>query len=347
MRSLIAPLILMATLSACAAHSAPEGVPYRSDLPLEARIQASATGGVNGFYVNRPAYVAIFEIVPGGGASLLYPYNGGGMSSGFVYGGMRHLPSHGYGFRSAGTYLGGRQGGLQSGPRYIYMLASEEPFDVNDFRSFAFNMRNTMGLRFASFSARSTMEDLTRALVPDLRRTNWTSDVYVYWPNTLYDRRMPADDYVVINCNGRQYYVHRGNIRQVERVCNDGSNPPVRIDTTAVDPETGVPTRVRPTPKRATDRPGSIWADEIPQRVGEPSPRIDRRERIVKERERMRPEPRRVEPPAPRPQPRAQPPRPVTRTPSRAIPASRPRPGPVEPTRPPTKRGGGGGGEVR
>ncbi|HET7274156.1 MAG TPA: hypothetical protein VFI91_03215 [Longimicrobiaceae bacterium] len=370
MRAFLAPLMLLATVSACATHAAPSNAPYRSNnTSLRAQIHATPNGYVD-FYVNQDAYVALFEVVPGVGVSVLYPYPGRGRMSGFVYAGMRSIPN--IGNRTRDPYWHASTARTRTGPRYIYMIASEQPLNVDQFGAFGSSLWSQMGVSFASYSPYRTMEDLTALVVPNLNYGNWTTDVYMIWPNVLYNSPRQGS-LVAITCDGHTYYVRRADLARVYRnICGVGNEVPiVRDSTDNAEPRGDVPTRLRPVPTTTKARP-DIWANEAPndgERRARPRPmpggsnpraepartapsveprrdeprRMEPRQIEPRREVPRRVEPRRVEPPRPRATPQR-----ATPKPSRPAPVVRPRPAP--PSRPatskPVKKKSGGGGRV-
>src|SRR6185503_18699416 len=79
MRHLTSAVLALAFVSACGSNSsnslntnaAPK---VKRVAPLEATLLPPTHGW--GFYVNKSAYVALFDIVPGGGIGLIYPHMG-------------------------------------------------------------------------------------------------------------------------------------------------------------------------------------------------------------------------------------------------------------------------------
>lgn len=352
-------LALVAFLSSCAALPAPPAGgfdPAQYDgQPLRARIINGA--GQLMVNTNRPAHVAIFEIVPGQGAGLLYPaYRG---ESNYLSGGMSNIflsqSRSYYSYFQPAPYTSSRVG---NGPRYLYMIASDAPLRLGNFLSAPGALRRSLGLaRFASGNAYSLMDDLADLVLPYGAAGDWTDDVFVVWPDRSYDTgRYSARDWIRVQCSdgrviqGPAYYVYGACAR-----ANDV--PPLRpereepSDSSAPQP----PTRRRPEPRNPVvegvepapppvvveaipepepaRRPRERLREAIPERQSADSPRSrDARSGRGERRSEPRQEPRsesptsrqepRVERPAPRsePAPRAESPR--TERP-RAEPATR------------------------
>lgn len=188
MRSLIAALLLVAPLSACALRPGPAGI-SPGDMPLTARIYPSQpdsylSQGDLRFTLSRPAYVAVFGVVPGRGVGLMYPSfptQRQMLSAGF------HQPIISNTFFRWGYLPSTAFAGRYSQPRFIYLIASERPLDIGRFVVNSMALRSTLGMyRFASSNPYSLMEDLDALVVGNVTRGAWTSDVYVVWPQPRY-----------------------------------------------------------------------------------------------------------------------------------------------------------------
>jgi hypothetical protein len=167
---------------ACATMAQAPG--YHADDMLQARIYAPAGGHLQ-FAVSRPAYVAIFEVVPGVGMSMLYPassYDAGRrftsgshsfLAPSFVFG--RDLYSHaGYGY--------GR--GFSMSPTHLVLVASERPLRVRGMLGMPTVLRNEVGFStYYSLASAHSIEQLAASVVADPESTDWTYDTYVIWPS--------------------------------------------------------------------------------------------------------------------------------------------------------------------
>lgn len=255
MKSLLASLTLLASLSACYALPDPSVQPDRWYEPLRAHFIPGGSGGSMGFQVNRPAYAAVFEIVPGAGASLLYPGWGSGGLSGRVFAGYNSL-SNARAMNREQYHLAG--GAWRSSPRFFLLIASERPLDVERFGAFGYGLHRQLGLDFASLNAYSTMERLVRLAVPDVEdETSWTTDLYVEWPDVLYDSPRARERLVALHCNGYSMYVPLDMLLAARAsLCgrNDGERPNTRPgngqDSTVAQPGARTPLP----PEQSTDR---------------------------------------------------------------------------------------------
>ena len=341
MRAVLPILALVLSASACAmpyssGTYSPEAHNHR---PLRARIVAHNNLAVQ---LNRPAYVAVFEILPGRGVGLVYPTVGradGFMSSGYI---PLWRPSNFY----QASYLPDAFGYTAQGPRYLLLIASDQPLRVERFVSSPMALRSTLGFqRFASWNPHSLMDDLAEAVLPAMVDDNsWTSDVYVQWPEPP-ALRNPGTRLVAVRCGeGRVFYVPLAYLAQASQACPAGVTRPdttTRSDTATIRK---LPERPRIQPRRGdadesrerdirarlqdrpqVERPGRpTRGEDVPRRVA-PRPEVSRPERP--ERSEPRPEirrperPERPEPVEPRPAPRPEPEvRPAVERPERPTP---------------------------
>jgi hypothetical protein len=250
MRTLLS-LGLAALLSACAVQTGPRYAPHADASypfgPMEARIL-----DVNGrldVWTSRPAYVAIFEIVPGQGVGLLYPAFSEERS--YLHGGTHSLWLSRS--RSYYSHFLASHPSTDDMPRYLYMIASDAPLRLSRFVRAPGALRSTLGLsRFSAFNPYSVMEDLEALVVPRGSGHEWASDVYVLWPQRRYRGDVTAMDWVRVRC--RDGRVIEGPSYYVFDACNTGSRqvPPLaqRPDTTTTGGDSAqVPTRRRPEPE--------------------------------------------------------------------------------------------------
>ena len=195
MRSWLA-VAAAATVVACAPAGSPRvtAAPDPST-PLEARLFPPYYGQV-ALRLSKPAYVALFEVVPGRGVSLLYPQAGAGwQGTTEVWVPMRYNPqrwmyttsaaSAAYGYGVAGT-SGYEEHGVTAGglaaPRYLFLVASERPLAVDQFQGDPTSMRSYLGhVSYASYEPYDVMERLAYAILPFASEESWVADVYVDW----------------------------------------------------------------------------------------------------------------------------------------------------------------------
>lgn len=352
MRALLTLLALLLTLSACAALPPPRQASPMA--PLRAWISPPGFSGTLSFYINRPAHVAVFEIIPGQGIGMMHPSYGYGASAREMHltAGMHTVWTGGSSFRWAYQSTLGGYGYRSSQPRFYYLVASEAPLRIASFVASPMALRSTIGWQnFTAWNPYSAMEELTRLILPMQGYGEWTTDLYVDWPEPEM-RRTPQ--YVVVTCrDGRQLVVPVGYgfiSCPGDRVA---ALPPTGSGES--DEEVQTPTRRRPEPasgdRRAGDAPrwrpdpaDAETADPATRR-GEPAEARREREEVrerparTREVEERRAEPREAEPREretrerePRSEARPAPP---PRSPEpRAEPRSEPRPAPPPRTEP-------------
>ncbi len=333
MRALLSCSALALTLSACALPGASSSYGYAGPearyQPLRARIVPHGNLAVQ---LNRPAYVAVFEILPGRGVGLVYPTSGQGdsyRSSGFL---PLWRPNNFY----QASYLPDVSGYTAQAPRYFLLIASDQPLRVSQFARSPMALRSALGFqRFASWNPYSLMDDLAEAVLPAMvDDESWTSDVYVQWPEppALRDARTRL---VGVRCgDGRVFYVPLAYLGQASQGCPATTT---RQDTTTRS-DTAT---IRKLPERPRIQPRREDGDESRERVirtrWQERPQVERRDRAARSED----EPRRVEP---RPEvrrpdrPERSEPRPEVRRPEHPERVERVEPRPAPEARPAVER---------
>jgi hypothetical protein len=303
-RRLAALALLLLPLSACSYLAGreeygptPESYSEYDRVPMRARLYSDYTG--MRVYTNRPAYVAIFEVVPGSGAVLLYPayrseraYFSGGSNRVIV---SSPRPSS---FYLNADYSASRR----NTPHHYLLVASRRPLHITDMQDQPGSLRRQLGFsRFASLNARQVMNEIADLVLPSENDEDWDSDVITVWPEY---RTQLADyggggNWVNVRCADGFYVT--SPLEWLPYAChrhdgygngygNGGTQapPPAPHDTSGVKPTdtTGVtvPTRHRPEPLgpetgagerfaggRPSIDPGSVMRPGIPQE----SPRVE------------------------------------------------------------------------
>lgn len=233
----------------------PEPGDFPRHRPLQARIApADHSSRQIRFHLSRPAYVAVFEVVPGAGVSLLYPsYRGADRR---LHAGW-HSPSSRFA-RSAWRH----RSWTENRPRYLYLIASDRPLMVERFARSPSALRHELGpYAFASHDPRRTMSMLDDLVLGPRADQEWTRDVYVQWP----EQRM-RDERVAYRCStGQVIRVPATATRtDVQRICaryerTVREDHPRRDTTTVRKPSKRRP-EARPeaeAPRRPAARPGS------------------------------------------------------------------------------------------
>ncbi len=194
-------VLLLASVAACMAPQPRLTASPSSMVPLEASIFPPYYGQVP-FRVNKPAHVALFEILPGRGVSLLYPTSGSGFTQvaenwvPLQYSAQRWLyasnslsdPGAGqwsgfdYGYGMGYGPVGMRGMSRTSAPRYLFLVASEQPIEISQFQHNLASMRQFLGAnQYSSYQPYNIMEKLAYAVVPYANDDLWVTDVFVDW----------------------------------------------------------------------------------------------------------------------------------------------------------------------
>ncbi|MEX2582911.1 MAG: hypothetical protein WD766_06545 [Gemmatimonadota bacterium] len=241
MRKTIATALMAILVSGCAGMSY-DGGPAPSG-PLQAYLLPTAEfGGGLSFHVNRPAHVAVFQIFPGRGASLIYPTPGFASLEGRVFSGLHRTDFNSRHNRA--QFM--EYGFVGFGPEFYLMLASEQPLRTERFGPFGDGLAFALGTSFASVNAYSTMERLVSLTVPNVDSEGWVADYFVQWPDALQAPHHP--DVVQLTCNGNTYHV-RHDLAQLayQQLCQPELDvEPDDEQPTDSDDDTVVPTRRDP-----------------------------------------------------------------------------------------------------
>jgi hypothetical protein len=270
MRRLAALLIVPLALSACATYGSPGGGRYEGDsrrgrwyddysVPLRAEIVQS--GGNLAVRLNRPAHVAIFEIVPGAGVGLTYPAfsrEASYLPTGFSY--LSNQRPRYYDWYHNASGLASRTRGE---PRFYFLVASRRPLNVDRFQRSPGALRTVLGLNaYSALNHRTVMNDLVDAIVPYQGDDDWTTDLLAIWPDrSRYDRYAygdyDRDRWVRLQCpDGRTVVVPLELYRYAcGRSTGDGGTrevPPLRPDEPGDSSSVGKPGRRRPEPRTPT-----------------------------------------------------------------------------------------------
>jgi hypothetical protein len=140
--------------------------------PLELDV-GRPSGGQLLLQTNRPAYVAIFEIIPNRGVTLIYP--AAAHQQNMMLSGLTWVP----------LWWSPKRVTFNS-DRYIYAVASEEPLQLSGETFMGGYFLRVLGARvFGAESPYSTMRAVSRTVVPDVADEAWAEDVYVLTPRYL------------------------------------------------------------------------------------------------------------------------------------------------------------------
>ncbi|MBA3579248.1 MAG: hypothetical protein H0W42_04610 [Gemmatimonadaceae bacterium] len=359
MRKILLALSLAGSTAACAHKPVP--VQNASEVwapePLAVRLLPPENGMLR-FLTSEPAYVAVFEVAPDRGISMLYPRSGdprvaaAGVNTTFF---SSHVEGRWY-YADAQYYSTASTFGK---PKYLYIIASRSPLRIADIQLSPASLRSAMGWRsFLAMDISGTLDDLERIVVGSLDDEEWSSDLYVVWPDMPRDQPWHAQ-YAFMSCpDGRMVLVPFGwnipacpgtrNLAQATKPAAPPGTPPETILDSGSRgvPETpgrgggGINRRAVPRAVDAQPADSRIYrarADDV-RRPGAGADRTDRvgpaaaggQPRREMPESRPAPAPRQ-ETPRSEPTPRAEPPRsepapsaPAPRKPSEPRPAEKP-----------------------
>jgi hypothetical protein len=183
----ISLLLSIVTLAACAGHAPrPSAAGPRDSGPLAARLLPPDHRTLN-FILSEPAYVTIFEIVPGRGVSVVYP-------APFDVGASRALGAGSHAVfavpYNVGRWFYSDTPVAPSSPTFLYMIASREPLRIDEVLRNPAALRRTVGfVSFTQSNEQRTMDALDARFVPRaLDDDAWTSDWIALWPEPALDR---------------------------------------------------------------------------------------------------------------------------------------------------------------
>lgn len=260
--------------------SAPAREPVRAPEPLTP-LEVTLAPPVNGrLYIqtNRPAYVAIFEIVPGQGVTLLQPANTRQRT--VTYSGMNWVEGQwSTPVRGTSASRGRRGPVLQASSsstqrsRYIYALASDRPLSLPDQAFQPNGMHHVIGDNvYGAAGPAMTMRTIARAVVPPVQEEMWAEDAILLAAE--YDER--AESTVRVYCGRGTVYVVPVDVADRAWCPSGGSTArPALPDSVVHDNGRRVQRRpAEPPGRRTIDRVGTLPVDDNPGNgVGRPEDR--------------------------------------------------------------------------
>jgi hypothetical protein len=217
---------LLLTLGACSQLPQPSLQPSRHSEPMAAQILPRSPGVGLRIRVDRPAYAALYQIIPGAGVSQVYPALGTGNMEGRVFAGYTSMnPVR---FANLEDYAPSPQ--LATGPRFYFLITSDRPLDIDRFGTFGVGLRSELGLQFTGFNPYETMERIADMTIPvPGDEESWSTDLYVEWPDVLFNAPVPGRLLVPLHCGKYRMYVPVDRVLEVDtRVCH-----PDRIESDA------------------------------------------------------------------------------------------------------------------
>lgn len=171
--------LVTATLSACA--TVPRVQDARPAAPPALRVWIGyPIGGsqVHPIFTNREAYVAMFEIIPGRGATMVYPRRAASQfASDAHYADLAVQPGRMF-------YHTDPFGHASFQPRYYYAIASAAPLNLTRLQASLGGTRRVLGRMYASYRPYDVIDRLTEIIVPMQSDEDWATDLFVDWPTS-------------------------------------------------------------------------------------------------------------------------------------------------------------------
>lgn len=195
--------VVPALLLVAAACGSPAAQTSRTspDPPLEASLLQPTSG--LGFYVSQQAYVALFDIVPGGGIGLVYPHTGRELHNPTWAGPQwisRSVPYW------PATYRPPALGAVH----YLFLIASRQPLNIEDYVGYSDYLRARLTNVVYTGNAYSAMNALVEEVVPSQPDEDWTTAVYIVYGASR--GRRPTRIYQLVKCvDGQIYWVEIGS----------------------------------------------------------------------------------------------------------------------------------------
>ena len=193
----LAIVISAAALSGCATSPRVQGVQPAGPPPLRVWIgYPVGSSRVHPIFTNREAHVAMFEIIPGRGVTMVYPRSGADVFvSDAHYADLTVQPGRMF-------YHTDPFGHASVQPRYYYAIASAAPLHLSRLLTSLGATRHVLGRGYASYRPYDVIDRLTELLVPMQADEDWATDLFVDWPMPAMPRSVIATR--LIKCaNGR------------------------------------------------------------------------------------------------------------------------------------------------
>ena len=127
-------------------------------------------------FTNREAYVAMFEIIPGRGVTMVYPHRAASeFASDAHYADLSVQPGRMF-------YHTDPFGHAAFQPRYYYAIASAAPLNLTRLQTSLGATRRVLGRMYASYRPYDVIDRLTEIIVPMQSDEDWATDLFVDWP---------------------------------------------------------------------------------------------------------------------------------------------------------------------
>jgi hypothetical protein len=173
------------------------GRPTRGQIPIQ---------------TSRPAYVAIFEIVPNQGVTLVQPTSTQR---------RRVTPA---GLSAVGTWWGDRraQSDAQEPTRFVYVVAADQPLRLSDQAYQSDYWQRALGAAaYRGSNLYATMRAISRVVVPAVTEQDWAEDMLAIAPS--YARQSPQQ------VPTARVYCPDGSVREVPMDFADRAICPMRV----------------------------------------------------------------------------------------------------------------------
>jgi hypothetical protein len=170
--------LVSAAVTACATVPRVQNVEPATDPALRVWIGFPiGSSQIHPIFTNREAHVALFEIVPGRGVTMVYPlHQEDDVASDAHYADLMMQPGRMF-------YVSDPFGHASYQPRYYYAVASVAPLNLTRLRSSLGAMRRVLGQQmFASYRPYDVIDRLTNVVVPMQADEDWATDLFVDWP---------------------------------------------------------------------------------------------------------------------------------------------------------------------
>jgi hypothetical protein len=240
--------LVLATAAAAGCATAPRVRAVAPEAPPPLRVWVSFPIGSSQVYpifTNREAYVALFEIVPGRGVTMVYPsWRGHTIASSAHYANLTVQPGRMF-------YHTDPLGFATHHPRMFYAVASVAPLNLARLQTSLGATRRVLGRMYGSYRSYDVIDRLTAEIVPMQADDDWATDLFVDWPMLPTPR---FSYFQIARCaNGRIIYVPAGypyhgcpGDAEIAVATVAEAKPPVK--ETTIDSPRG--------PRRGTDREG-------------------------------------------------------------------------------------------
>ena len=176
--------------------------------------------------LDRAAYTAVFRVVPGQGAMMIYPRPGFGAPDGYLFPGIHRVVSAGPGMSFVGSLNGLLSSsmplpgsmGPDAGPEYYFVVASGQPL----------RLESTLfggSWHYPSGGGYPTLQSIISQTIPKQSAGAWTTDYFVHWPQTI--AATSQQGFVSLTCNGSRLWVDPTRYeRAVQALCGPEGLPP-------------------------------------------------------------------------------------------------------------------------